>query len=304
MKKRIPLIIDADPGIDDAAALLLAFANPKKFDIKLITSAVGNKSLALSVKNTLYLVENFAPYEIPVARGVNKTYDDKEEKNDASDIHGKWGLGKVKPLKTKQKPLKGEVSDIIYEKLKQSEEKVVIVALGPTINIAGLLKNHPDCKEKIDYIFVMGASVDGSGNITPYAEFNVYYDPKAFDILLNSGVKIIVSPLHLARESANSDEKYLNHKQKTKKDKLIHDLIAGSFEPSQPGYFCLHDAYTIHGLLRPSLYRFEKCDISVSLKKKNYGQTFITLNPEGKHYVQLAKNNNKIRRKMFKDMYK
>lgn len=304
MKKKIPLIIDADPGIDDAFALLLAFANPKKFDIKLITSAIGNKAISLSTKNTLYMVETFAPYDIPVARGEDKTYDDIEERNDASEIQGKWGLGNFKAPTPNKKPLRGEVADILYKTIMESEDKVVLVGMGPFVNFARLLELHPDVKEKIECIFAMGASMDGTGNVSRYAEFNVYHDPKSFDIVLNSGVKLIISPLHLARETANDDKKYLKHRQKTQKEKFIHELIAGSFEPCQPGYFCLHDAYTIHGLLRPNLYRFEKCDITVSQYLETYGQTFITPNPDGKYYVQLAKNKNRIRRAMFKDNYK
>ena len=304
MKKRLPIIIDADPGIDDAFALLLAFANPKRFDIKLITAAVGNKSLALSVRNTLFLVDKFAPYEIPVARGEDHTYDDKEEKNDASEVHGKWGLGDFRAPTPKKKHLRGDVADIMYEKIMECEEKVVLVGLGPFTNYAKLLEKHPDCKSKIAYIFAMGASVDGKGNVTKYAEFNIHHDPVAFDMALKSGVKIIISPLHLARETANDDRKYTKHKAKTDKEKFIYDLIDGSYEPSQPGFFCLHDAYTIHGLLRPKLYRFESCNITVSLEEETYGQTFIKLSPKGKHLVQLAKNNDKIRKTMFKDIYK
>jgi len=304
MSKRLPIIIDADPGIDDALAMLIAFANPKRFDIKLITAAVGNKSLALSVRNSLFLVDKFAKYDIPVARGEDHTYDDKEEKNDASDVHGKWGLGDFRAPTTKKKCLRGDVADIMYEKIMESSEKIVLVGMGPFTNFAKLLEKHPDAKSKIAYIFAMGASVDGKGNITKFAEFNVHHDPVAFDMVLKSGVKLIISPLHLARETANDDRIYTGHRAKTDKEKFIYDLFDGSYEPSQPGRFCVHDAYTIHGLLRPKLYRFEPCTITVSLKPETYGQTFIKLNPKGKFLVQLSNNKNKIRKKMYKDIYK
>ena len=304
MKKRLPIIIDADPGIDDALAMLIAFANPKKLEIKLITAAVGNKSLALSVRNTLFLVDKFAPYEIPVARGEDKTYDDKEEKNDASEVHGKWGLGDFRAPTPKKKCLRGDVGDIMYEKILECKEKVVLVGMGPFTNFAHLIEKHPDVKDKIAYIFAMGASVDGKGNVTKYAEFNIHHDPVAFDMILKSGIKLVISPLHLAKETANDDHLYTGHRAKTDKEKFIYDLFDGSYEPSQPGRFCVHDAYTIHGLLRPKLYRFEPCTITVSLKPETYGQTFIKLNPKGKFVVQLSKNKDKIKKLMYKDIYK
>lgn len=304
MKRRIPVIIDADPGIDDSLALLLAFSNPKKIEVKLLTSAIGNKPIALCTKNSLFLVENFASYKIDVVRGVDEPFDGIKSKQDATDVHGKYGLGNFKAPTPKIKAKKCNVEDAMYKKLIESKEKIVLVAMGPTINFAKLLKKYPDCKDKIECIFIMGASMDGTGNITPYAEFNIYQDPKSFKMILDSGVKTIVSPMHLGRETAIPDEAYLNHRRKTFKEQFIYELMKGSFEPSQPGRFALHDPQVIFGLLEPKLYEFKPCDITVSLKKSTYGQTFITPNPEGNHLVQLAKNNKKISKKMFKAFYK
>ena len=302
--KKIPVIIDADPGIDDALALLLAFSNPKKIDVKLVTSAIGNKSVSSCTRNILFLVERFAPYKIDVARGEGQTFDDVEFKDDATYVHGRYGLGNFKAPEPTQEPIEGEVEDVMYNKLMESEEKLAILALGPTINIARLLEKHPDCKEKISFIFVMGSSMDGVGNVTRYAEFNVYQDPRAFQMVLDSGVPTIISPLHLGRETAIKDEVYFKHKRKTFKEHFIYELIKGSYEPTQPGAFGLHDPQVVYGILRPKLYEFKKCDITVSQNLETYGQTFITLNPNGKHYVQLAKNNKRISKKMFKDFYK
>jgi inosine-uridine nucleoside N-ribohydrolase len=302
--KKIPVIIDTDPGIDDALALLLVFSNPKKLDVKLITTAIGNNSIEKCTKNSLFLVENFAKTKIDVVKGMSKTLDKKEDKEDATSVHGASGLGIFKTPASKQKAVKKDVVEEIKKVLDRSNQKIVLIALGPLVNYANLLIKHPECIQKIDYIFSMGGSVDGVGNATPYAEFNVYYDPKALDIVLKSGVKLVISPLHLGQKTAVANEKFYSHKQENLKEKLIYEMIKGSYEPTQEGFFGLHDPQVIYGLLHPRLYQFKKCDVTVSLKKKTYGQTFMTLNKEGKYTVQLAKNYKKISKKMFKDFYK
>lgn len=302
--KKIPVIIDTDPGIDDALALMLAFSHPNRFDIKLITTAIGNSSIAQCTKNSLFLTETFSKSKINVVKGLSKTLDKIAEKEDATSVHGASGLGLFNTPTPKQKPTNEDVVEAIYKVLKNSKEKIVLVALGPIVNFANLLKKHPNCIEKIDYIFAMGGSVDGKGNATPYAEFNVYYDPKSLEIVLNSGVNFVLSPLHLGQKTAVANEKFYAHKKETFKEQLIEQMIRGSYEPTQEGFFGLHDPQVIYGLIHPRLYEFKRCDISVSLDEKTYGQTFVKLNPKGKHKVQLAKDYAKISEMMFKDFYK
>jgi len=305
--KRLPLIIDADPGIDDALALFLAFSNPKKIEIKLITSALGNMKKEIVLKNCLYLVEKFSPYHIPVAGKPSEALSQSgvQKYNEYyKEIGGNYALGLNEPKGVKQKPIKDEAVEAIYKTLIASNEKIILISLGSLSNLANLLLKHPDCKEKIKYIFAMAGSIDGKGNATAYAEFNVCFDPKSLDIVLKSGVNFILSPLHLGLETAVANEKFYSHKQKTFKDKFIYNLIKGSWEPMQEGFFGLHDPQVIYGLLHPKLYKFKKCDIKVNLSKKYYGQTLVSVNPNGKHIVQLAKSNKRISKKMFKDFYR
>lgn len=301
------IIIDTDPGIDDAFAIMIALQNTDVFDVKLITSAVGNMPLDIVTKNALFLVETFSPYHIDVARGSKNTMDGIDDKNMSEDLEkvfGKHGLGLFVPPATKQQPLQISAVEAIKNTLLSSKEKMIVFALGPSGNIAQAILDYPEIKEKIDYIFLMGGSVDGKGNATPFAEFNVYFDPVAFDIVLKSEIKVVLSPLHLGKETASRDEDFTSRKANTFKEQFIRDMIAGSFEASQVGRFALHDAHVPMGVLRPELYDFFPCDISVSLDKEHYGQTFVTKNPQGKHIVQLAKDNETVRKTLFEEIYK
>ena len=304
MNKKIPIIVDCEPGIDDALALMLAFSNPKKIDVKLITSSVGNLALEKTTRNILFLVETFSPYKVDVAKGEEGKLDGIENKPDAIDVHGKSGLGMFEPSKPSLKAIRKKAIKAMYDTLMQSDEKVVIVALGPMINVSKLLLEHPDCKEKIKCVFAMVGSIDGVGNVTPYAEFNAYHDPVALDIVIKSGVPFVMSPLHLGQKTAVANEKFYSHRRKTFKEDFIYQMIKGSFEPTQEGFFGLHDPQVVYGLLHPELYTFKRCDISVCLKKRKYAQTFVVENPNGSCFVQEAKSYKKVSKRMFKDFYR
>lgn len=295
---RTPIIIDTDPGIDDAVAILLALEATEKLDIKLITTTTGNIPVKLCTNNALYICQNFAKYDIDIAEG-----DELADNINASDVHGALGLGNVIAENISKTKLNENAVESIYNTLMKSEQKMVIVALGPLTNISKLLKLHPDCKDKIDYIFIMGGSINGEGNITPYAEFNVYKNPEAFFDIINNDVKLVFSPIHLGHESAMKLEMLLAHKVETKKEQFLHDLFAGANEPFRNGWFCIHDAQVSMGLLHPELYSFESCDATICLEGKKRGQVFMNMNPNGKFKVQMAKDVEEIKRILYKEMF-
>lgn len=295
---RKPIIIDTDPGVDDSVALLLAFGDPDKFDIKLITTTSGNVPVSVCTQNVLYLCDNFKPYNIDVAEG-----EDVYKNIEAREVHGKHGLGNVVIGETKQKKLDTPAVDAIYKVLMESKTKVILAEFGPITNYAKLLKEHPDCKDKIDFIFFMGASTNGEGNVTPYAEFNVYKNPEALLDVLKSGVKITFCPKHLGDDCIFKLTDFTEHVCERKKDEFLRDLFLGANEPWHPGCFCVYDAQVMLGLLYPELYDFKKCDITVCLEGEKRGQTFITLNENGKYTVQLAKDIELIKKIIYEELY-
>lgn len=190
------MIIDTDPGIDDAMMLTLAFAS-EELDVLLVTTAAGN----LSQEKTSYNARAFLSYigaNVEVAKGLDKPL--LRELEVAEDIHGESGLGNIDwPAPTFACSERPAVQAMV-ETLLASEEQVILVATGPLTNIAALLLAHPEVKPKIKLISWMGGAAVG-GNMSPTAEFNAYVDPHAAEIVLRSGLPIVMSGLDVTHKA-------------------------------------------------------------------------------------------------------
>ena len=195
MKNKLNLIIDTDPGVDDATAIFYAL-NCENFKIKLMTAAGGNSPIENITSNVIHLLEIFDNANIPVAMGARTPlvrpalYPTKAQ--------GKSGFASYtyNRKKLKHQPLEGEACDVIYDYLKKDKEKTTIAVIGPMTNIAKLLKNHPDCKQYIEQIVFIGGTKEKIYG-RPYKEFNIGYDPEAADIVLKSGLKLVMVPMEL-----------------------------------------------------------------------------------------------------------
>ena len=137
----------------------------------------------------------------------------------------------------------------------------------------------------------MGGSLNGIGNIKPYAEFNFFVDPDAVRIVLDSGANIVISPIELGFETTIEKTLPNTRKNTTKREILIKNLFEGAFDRYKEGYFCMHDANTSLLLLAPECYTLSPCDIDFVDKGEFAGQCFIKPNKSGKFLVQLIKNN-------------
>ncbi len=183
MKKQV--IIDCDPGIDDALALMLAFTSDE-LEVKAVTTVAGNVSAAHTARNALALCELAGRKDIEVASGAEKPLTGPA--HEASHVHGENGLGNV------ELPPGGKLSvrhavELLYEELKAAEGRLELIALGPLTNIALLLERHPDVLPLIPRLSLMGGALVG-GNVTPHAEFNFYADPEAADRVFRSGIPV------------------------------------------------------------------------------------------------------------------
>lgn len=185
MKKR-KVILDCDPGHDDAMALLMAIASDT-IDLVGITTSAGNQLPEKTFNNAKKLLALAEKEEIPVAMGALKPI--RRELIIADEIHGETGLDGAELPDSTVPPLSISGNDLIAQILKESQEKVTIVATGPLTNIAIFLLSHPELKDKIELISFMGGACFG-GNYSPHAEFNIYVDPEAADIVMNSGVPV------------------------------------------------------------------------------------------------------------------
>lgn len=194
------IIIDTDPGQDDAVAILLALASPDEIEVLGITAVAGNVPLELTAKNARIVCELAGRTDVPVYAGCDRPLN--RALVTAEHVHGKTGLdGPVLP--DPQMPLaEGHAVDFIIETLRAHEPgTVTLCPLGPLTNIATAFQKAPDIIGRVQEIVLMGGAYFEVGNITPTAEFNIYVDPQAADIVFKSGIQITVMPLDVTHKA-------------------------------------------------------------------------------------------------------
>lgn len=191
------IILDCDPGHDDALALMLALANPE-IDLLAVTISAGNQTPEKTLNNAMRLLTLMHHQEIPVAGG-NRTPLLKPLET-AGNVHGKSGLDgadlpdpdfAVQPL---------TAIELMAQTLRQSPTPVTLVVTGPMTNAALFLRVYPELKEKIEQIVYMGGAM-GLGNWTPSVEFNIYVDPEAAKIVMNAGIPLVMAPLNVTHQA-------------------------------------------------------------------------------------------------------
>ncbi|MBD3663405.1 nucleoside hydrolase [Sulfitobacter sp. TSTF-M16] len=194
------IIIDTDPGQDDAVAILLALASPEDLDVVGITCVAGNVPLDLTSKNARIVCELAGFPHVHVYAGCDRPLG--RELVTAEHVHGKTGLdGPTLPDPTM--PLQDQPAvDFIIETLNSEPSgTVTLCPLGPLTNIATALQKAPEIADKVQEIVLMGGGYFEGGNITPTAEFNIYVDPQAADIVFKSGIPIVVMPLDVTHKA-------------------------------------------------------------------------------------------------------
>jgi pyrimidine-specific ribonucleoside hydrolase len=218
---RIPVIIDCDTGVDDAIALVCAFATDK-LDILAITTVAGNQTLDKTSVNTLNLVD-FLGYKAKVAVGASKPL--ARELETAEHVHGSGGIGGVILPKAKSEFYKKTAIETIIEEASAHKGELEIVAIGPLTNIAQAILVCPSLKENIKRITLMGGSIDG-GNHTSSAEFNVYVDPEAAQVVFSSGIPIVMVGLEVTEKAYLTKDEIENLKVWKAEDKVSKEIRA------------------------------------------------------------------------------
>ena len=200
------IIIDTDPGQDDAVAILLALASPDEIEVLGITAVAGNVPLHLTERNARIVCELAGRTDVPVFAGCDAPL--ARPLVTAEHVHGKTGLdGPVLPAPTM--PLApGHAVDFLIETLRaEPAGTVTLCPLGPLTNIATAFARAPDVVGRVRDIVLMGGAYFEVGNITPSAEFNIYVDPEAADIVFRSGVALRVMPLDLTHKALTSRDR-------------------------------------------------------------------------------------------------
>ena len=199
------MIIDTDTASDDAVALVMALSDPS-VEVQAITVVAGNVPLEMGLQNALYVRELLAS-AVPAYAGSERPL--ICDLMTAHFAHGTDGMGDVGLPLGGRRPDSGHAVDVIVDLVYRSPGEVTLVAIGPLTNVALALRKDPAIATMLDRLVVMGGSVDGTGNITPTAEFNIFVDPEAADVVFRSGAPIELVGYDVSRRDATMSEEEL-----------------------------------------------------------------------------------------------
>ena len=254
----LPIILDTDPGIDDAAAIAAALFSPE-LDLRLITTVAGNVSVEKTTRNALQLL-HFWQKDIPVARGAGTPL--LRPPRDAAYVHGESGMEGYAFVEHQREPLDKPALLVMKEALMASPEPMTLVAIGPLTNIALLLTQYPACKAQIRRLVIMGGSA-GRGNFTPTGEFNIAIDPEAAARVFQSGLEIVMCGLDVTNKAILTPEFLDALPGLNRSGKMLHSLFSHYRSGSMGSGLRMHDLCAIAWLVRPELFTLKPCFVAV-----------------------------------------
>ena len=263
-----PIILDCDPGHDDAISLILAMSS-KALKPLAVTTSAGNQTPDKTLNNALRILTLLERHDIPVAAGAPKPL--ARELIIADNVHGESGLDGPKLPDPAFEPLAISGIELMAQKVRESDEPVTLVPSGPLTNIALFLSTYPELHCKVERIVLMGGAAE-AGNWTPAAEFNIFVDPEAADIVYKSGIPITMCGLDITHQAQIMDEDIErirvipNPVAKCVAELLDFFMIyhrdpKWGFEGAP-----LHDPCTIAWLLKPELFTSYDCWVGVETK--------------------------------------
>lgn len=263
--KNIPVIIDCDPGHDDAMAILWALAYPE-IQIKGVTTVAGNQTLDKVTNNAIKVLTKARRMDIPVARGASRPLI-RNLTVGGEVVHGESGLeGPVLP-ECGFEPSELNAVELMIKIIEESKEKITLIPIGPLTNIASLFILRPDLKEKIERISLMGGGAY-MGNWTPAAEYNIWADPEAAKIVFNSGLPIIMAGLDVTHKAYITREENENLRAQGNEISIFAAELIDYFSKYHyevegfPGC-TMHDPTAIAALIYPEIFKSITCNVDV-----------------------------------------
>jgi len=274
------IIIDCDPGQDDAVALFLAMASPDELEILGITAVAGNVPLELTQRNVRLMCDIAGRGDIPVFAGCDRPM--VRELLTAEKVHGRTGIDGIE-IVDPQTPLQQQHAvDFIVETLRAAEdESVTLVPTGPLTNIGTVIDRAPDVLPKIRQLVIMGGAMREGGNYSPSAEFNILVDPHAADIVFSCGRPITSMGLDVTHQVLSTRARVERIRQLGNRVAAATAGMLGFFERHDSKKYGvegapLHDPCTIAWLLAPELFEGKFCNLSVETQSElTMGHTAI-----------------------------
>lgn len=266
MSTTIPIVIDCDPGQDDAVMLFLALAS-EELNILGITTVAGNVPLNLTQRNARIMCDLAGRKDIPVYAGCEKPM--RRELVTAEHVHGRTGIDGVEICEPETPLQDTHAVEFLIETLRSAEpDSITLVPVGPLTNIAQAIERAPEILPNIHQIVLMGGAMREAGNISASAEFNIYVDPEAADIVLHCGRPIIIVPLDVTHQ-------VLVTRRRVERLKALNSPVARAtvgmleffnlYDSEKYGFegAPLHDPCTIAWLLKPELFKGKECNVEV-----------------------------------------
>lgn len=268
------IVLDCDPGHDDAFAILLAAAS-KEIELLGVTTVVGNSYLENTSKNARKVLDLF-DIDVPVFAGAAKPL--MRNIVVAPNIHGQSGLDGADIPPAKRKIEKTHAVDFIAEMV-QKYDDVILVPTGPLTNIAIFLLKYPELAHRVRQIVLMGGGI-AFGNVTPVAEFNIFADPEAAKMVFRSGIPIVMAPLDLTHQVVATENEANRLRSFGPKFEILADLLM-FFKSTYKRVFnidgaILHDPCTVMYLIHPEIFEVNEYFVDVETKGElTYGQTVV-----------------------------
>lgn len=284
------IIFDTDPGIDDAMALLLIHSL-EALDVVGITTVFGNASIYTCTRNALYMCERFSlPY--PVYRGAGVTIEGEDEIDFPEFVHGKNGLGDIEIGPIGLREQNGDATSFIIDASKRIDD-LSVLAVGRMTNVAAALIQDPDLARRLRRVVIMGGAVAVPGNVSAWAEANIFGDPEAANVVFQSGVKVDLVPL---------DATLINLVQKDELKNLTDQIgDAGKFlwqikqhylgfysNKGHGDVFPMHDSSAAVAMVNPELFSWQIGKLSCVLDGEQRGRTLIDEDGTGPHHVAVS----------------
>lgn len=289
------VVIDTDPGRDDAIALLLALASPE-IEVLGVCAVAGNVPVALTTRNALAVCELAGRPDVPVFAGAARPL--VRDPISAEAVHGATGLDVAGLPAPRAGPRPQEAADFIVETLRREPAgTVTLCVLGPMTNLALAFARAPDVATRVARIVAMGGSWSEGGNITPAAEFNILADPHAAQAVLHAGAPVVLHPLDVTHRSlARADRVGRFRALGTPAGRAAAALMADAEHPDVARFGAdgvpLHDPHVIAWLLRPGIFRGRDVNVEVETGSAlTLGQTVVdwwgvTGRPANVHFVR------------------
>lgn len=303
MTKRI--IIDTDPGVDDALTFLLALASPE-IQLEALTTVQGNVTIEKATRNALSVLELANASHIPVVQGCSHPLI-KTPHNSGEAVHGQTGIGEAVLPEPKSKAIEGHAVDYLIERVLAEPSELSIFPIGPLTNIALAIRKEPRFAKAVKELVIMGGAIRSGGNITPLAEFNIHEDPHAAHVVFNSGIPITLIPLDATYKCllTAEDVERLN-KVDSPIARFVRDATATymNFYLKYEGFkgCALHDPLTLAVIFAPEIFSFEHHYVDVDISGGvSTGKTFadfmkvskkpanikVALDVRGRDFVEL-----------------